>query len=560
MNRLLSILIALLLVMPSGAQQRRKTTAKKAPVAQKSARTAVPAKKQKTAAASAGNKGKTAQRPAAKKGKTAKPAAKGKSTPVYTNSEIRGLQNQREQIKKKIQEQERLLKANKADVKQRLSNLLVINSEIDERKKSIEGIQREITHIEGNIDLLKAQLATLEQQLNERKEKYVKSLRYMARHRNVQDQLMFVFSAKNLGQMYRRLRFVREYAAFQRAQGELVKAKQEQIAAKQNELKKEKGNKNTLLRKDQQEHDQLQTKQAEQQQVVTSLQKQQKAIQGIIDDQRKKDQELNATIDRLIAEEVAKARARAAEEARKKAAAEAAAKKKRAEELARKKAAAEAAARENQRRIAEAREREARAKRAAREAARRDAAERERAEREARQAQAEREAAERKAEVEKRRHEREVAEVKKEESEATLYSSVDRKLSSNFVNNKGRLPIPITGKYRIVSHYGQYNVEGLKNVRLDNKGINILGSPGAQARAIFDGEVTAVANVAGTNMVLVRHGSYISVYCNLSSVLVHRGQRVSTRQALGTVGADNILQFQLRRETSKLNPEVWLGR
>lgn len=560
MNRILSILIALLLVMPAGAQQRRKTTAKKAPVAQKSARAAAPAKKQKTAVASAGKKGKTAQRPAARKGKTARPAAKGKGTPVYTNSEIRGLQNQRAQIKKKIQEQERLLKANKADVKQRLSNLLVINSEIDERKKSIEGIQREITHIEGNIDLLKAQLATLEQQLNERKEKYVKSLRYMARHRNVQDQLMFVFSAKNLGQMYRRLRFVREYAAFQRAQGELVKAKQEQIAAKQNELKKERGNKNTLLRKDQQEHDQLQTKQAEQQQVVTSLQKQQKAIQGIIDDQRKKDQELNATIDRLIAEEVAKARARAAEEARKKAAAEAAAKKKRAEELARKKAAAEAAARENQRRIAEAREREARAKRAAREAARRDAAERERAEREARQAQAEREAAERKAEVEKRRHEREVAEVKKEESEATLYSSVDRKLSNNFVNNKGRLPIPITGKYRIVSHYGQYNVEGLKNVRLDNKGINILGSPGAQARAIFDGEVTAVANVAGTNMVLVRHGSYISVYCNLSSVLVHRGQRVSTRQALGTVGADNILQFQLRRETSKLNPEVWLGR
>lgn len=560
MNRILSILIALLLVMPAGAQQRRKTTAKKAPVAQKSARTAAPAKKQKTAAASGGKKGKTAQRPAVRKGKAARSAAKGKGTPVYTNSEIRGLQNLRAQIKKKIQEQERLLKANKADVKQRLSNLLVINSEIDERKKSIEGIQREITHIEGNIDLLKAQLATLEQQLNERKEKYVKSLRYMARHRNVQDQLMFVFSAKNLGQMYRRLRFVREYAAFQRAQGELVKAKQEQIAAKQNELKKEKGNKNTLLRKDQQEHDQLQTKQAEQQQVVTSLQKQQKAIQGIIDDQRKKDQELNATIDRLIAEEVAKARARAAEEARKKAAAEAAAKKKRAEELARKKAAAEAAARENQRRIAEAREREARAKRAAREAARRDAAERERAEREARQAQAEREAAERKAEVEKRRHEREVAEVKKEESEATLYSSVDRKLSNNFVNNKGRLPIPITGKYRIVSHYGQYNVEGLKNVRLDNKGINILGSPGAQARAIFDGEVTAVANVAGTNMVLVRHGSYISVYCNLSSVLVHRGQRVSTRQALGTVGADNILQFQLRRETSKLNPEVWLGR
>jgi septal ring factor EnvC (AmiA/AmiB activator) len=103
-------------------------------------------------------------------------------------------------------------------------------------------------------------------------------------------------------------------------------------------------------------------------------------------------------------------------------------------------------------------------------------------------------------------------------------------------------------------------VEGLKNVTLDNKGINILGSPGAQARAIFNGEVSAVFAFGGTSVVMVRHGSYISVYCNLRSVNVSRGQKVSTRQALGSLGSDNILQFQLRRETAKLNPEVWLGR
>ena len=61
-------------------------------------------------------------------------------------------------------------------------------------------------------------------------------------------------------------------------------------------------------------------------------------------------------------------------------------------------------------------------------------------------------------------------------------------------------------------------------------------------------------------VVMVRHGDYISVYCNLSSVSVHRGQSVSTRQVLGSVGSDNILQFQLRRETAKINPEAWLGR
>ena len=84
--------------------------------------------------------------------------------------------------------------------------------------------------------------------------------------------------------------------------------------------------------------------------------------------------------------------------------------------------------------------------------------------------------------------------------------------------------------------------------------------PGASARSIFDGEVSAVVSVAGQLVVMVRHGDFISVYCNLKNVNVRKGQRVSTRQVLGTVGQDNILQFQLRRETTKLNPEVWLGR
>lgn len=120
--------------------------------------------------------------------------------------------------------------------------------------------------------------------------------------------------------------------------------------------------------------------------------------------------------------------------------------------------------------------------------------------------------------------------------------------------------MPITGSYRVVSHFGQYNVEGLKNVTLDNKGINILGQSGCMARSIYDGEVSGIYGYSGTYVVMVRHGAYISVYCNLKSVSVSKEQRVSTRQSLGAVGTDNILQFQLRREAAKLNPEVWLGR
>lgn len=118
--------------------------------------------------------------------------------------------------------------------------------------------------------------------------------------------------------------------------------------------------------------------------------------------------------------------------------------------------------------------------------------------------------------------------------------------------------MPMNG--RIISHYGQYSVEGLNGVQLSNNGINIKGAPGAAVRSVFAGEVSAVFGFSGTTVVMVRHGSYISVYCNLATVNVSKGQKVSARQSLGTVSADGILQFQLRKETAKLNPEQWLGR
>lgn len=523
----------------------------------------------------------TTKRPSAQTRK-ATTAKKKTKTPVkqtgkqaISTPSIKGLERQRTQIQQQIRVQEQALKANQADVKKRLENLLVLNTAIEERQKSIEGIQKDITQIDGDIEILKAQLNTLESQLKDRKLKYVQSMRYMARYRKVQDKLMFIFSAKNFAEMFRRIRFVHQYADYQKAQGELVKSKQDQVNEKYQQLEMVKGQKNTLLSRDRKERVALQGQQDEQQKMVSSLRQQQKTIQGIIDEQRKKDAALNAQIDRLIAIEVEKARARAEAEAKRKAAAEAAAKK-RADELARKKAAAEAAARENERRIAEAKEREAKAKAEAREAAiaaekakreeTREAALRAAADRKARAEQAAREAetarlaAERKAKAEAERSEQEIAAATKTHEEGMRMSTVDRMLSGGFEANKGRLPMPITGAYKIVSRFGQNTVEGLKNVTLDNKGINILGKPGCMARSIYDGEVSAVFGFAGTMVVMVRHGSYISVYCNLKSVGVTKGQKVTTGQALGSIANDNILQFQLRKQTAKLNPEPWLRK
>ena len=491
-----------------------------------SAQTKKPARKKATATTTAKKKKTT----------TRKKTSTGKKTKVntaeYETSSIKGLKNERAQIKKQIAAQQQKLRKNERDVKQRLQNLMVINTEIADKRRTIDTIRRDISHLDGNITQLNGQLFELNKELNDRKQKYVKSMRYMHRNRSIQSQLMFIFSAKNFSQMYRRMRFMREYASYQKAQGEEVKAKQAEITQKHKELTATMKQKSNLLYKGEEEKRNLEGKQAEQQNVVNSLQKQQKTIQGIIAEQQKRDAALNAQIDKLVAIEVEKARQRAIAEAKRKAAEEAkrleAERKRKAEELARKKA-------ELARKQKEA------------EAAKQKAEE-------------ERNPEDRKAIAAAKKLEREVEEAKKEQSKPLVYNldSEDRRISGSFESNRGRLPMPITGSYRIVSHFGQYNVEGLKNVRLDNKGINILGSPGAKARSIFDGEVSAVFSMGGVNGVMVRHGSYISVYCNLSSVSVHRGQKVTARQVLGTVGQDNILQFQLRKERAKLNPEAWV--
>lgn len=541
MNRVLRIryvvmvLIALIsFSSPAIAQQAKKKSVQK--------RTATTTKKSGSKKSTGKGKKTTTKRSASKQ-------------PVTVNS----LKTEQQRVRKQIEEQQRKLKANERDVKKRLQNLLIINNEIADKRKSIDTIRHDINRLDGNIHTLEVQMVTLNKELEERKQRFIKSMKYMHRNRNLQSRLMFVFSARNLSQMYRRLRFVREYAAYQQNQAEAVKSMKDQVTEAHSELTDTKRQKSDLLVRGERERRSLEGKQEEQQKMVSSLQKQQKTIQGIIEKQKKRDAELNAQIDRLIAQEIARAKARAEAEARRKAA-EAEAKRK-AEELARKQAAAEAARKENERRIAEAKAREEKAKAEARAAARKNAEERAAAERAAAEAERARLAAERKAAADAKAHEKEVAEARKSETEVYTVSSEDRRLSGNFESNRGRLPMPIAGGYRIVNHFGTNHVTDVKgHVTLDKKGIDIKGQPGAAVRCVFDGEVSAVFSYAGTTVVIVRHGSYLSVYCDLASVNVSRGQKVSTRQTLGRVGAEGLMQFQLRKGSAKLNPEGWLAR
>lgn len=420
---------------------------------------------------------------------------------AQSNKLIKELESKRGTLQKQISESETLLNTTKKDVGSQLNGLAALTGQIEERKRYILTINNDVESIERELTSLERQLTRLQRDLKDKKQKYDSSVQYLYKNRSIEEKLMFIFSAKSLAQTYRRLRYVREYATYQRLQGEEVLKKQEQVNRKKAELQQVKAAKEGLLKEREAEKAKLEVQEKEKKTLVANLQKKQKGLQNELSKKRREANQLNARIDRLIAEEIEKARKRAEEEARREAAARKKADEKK-EETATKTATTTT----------------------------------------------------------------ERAKAKVAPLETYSMSRDDRELSGNFVNNRGKLPIPITGPYIITSHYGQYSVEGLRNVKLDNKGIDIQGKAGAQARAIFDGKVAAVFQLNGLFNILVRHGDYISVYCNLSSASVKQGDNVTTKQALGQVfsdGSDNgrtVLHFQLRREKEKLNPEPWLNR
>lgn len=138
------------------------------------------------------------------------------------------------------------------------------------------------------------------------------------------------------------------------------------------------------------------------------------------------------------------------------------------------------------------------------------------------------------------------------------------KMSGSFLNNKKKMPVPITGPYLVVGGYGVKNaISGKGNVPINTGGITFEGSKGAKARCIFDGKVTAVVSSGIYSFVLVRHGKYISVYCNLVNVRVKGGENIKAGDIIGDIEPDAKdgnprMLFQIRQERKTLNPAEWI--
>ena len=141
----------------------------------------------------------------------------------------------------------------------------------------------------------------------------------------------------------------------------------------------------------------------------------------------------------------------------------------------------------------------------------------------------------------------------------------EKTLSTNFVNNKGKLPWPVE-RGVISSSFGKHASVVSDKVTVTNNGIDIATTENAQARAVFEGEVASVTKLTGSNtVVILRHGEYFTVYSNLENVTVKRGDKVKTKQNIGTVHTNKTenkteLHFELLKEQSRQNPANWLSK
>jgi len=386
---------------------------------------------------------------------------------ILLNTSIRAqsisdLQQKKESAAREIEITSRLLSQVQQQEKASLNRLQLITNNINQRNRLIAGLNSEIKLYSEFIKNNQLVIKLVTDDLEHMKEEYARLIRLTYVSHNSGNPLLFLLSAENFNQAYRRLLYMKRYASVRSRQAEAMEQLQLLLDEKIVKLEEQTETSKQLLAESQEEARKMAQEKKQQSQEVQKLKNQQRDLRQKLEQQRKIEQQLEREIQSIIEEEARKNRAA---------------------------------------------------------------------------------------------------------GEPAYSLTPEQKLvGENFAQNRLRLPWPVE-RGVITEKFGVHRHPVLEKVQVRNNGINIATEPGSKARAVFNGEVSRVFGITGGNSaVILRHGSYLSVYSNLREVTVKTGDKVSARQSIGTVYTDaedgdkTILKFQIWHENQKLNPEEWLGK
>lgn len=432
------------------------------------------------------------------------------------DSQQEKLEQRKAQIQQEIKENERLLQSVKKKEKSAVSVMAIQEKKIALKERLIKTTEKQAKLLSNDMYINQVQINKLKKELEILKEDYAKMIVKSYKSRSEESRAMFLLSSENFKQAYKRLQYMKQYTSFRKLQGEEIQVKSKELVVYNQKLDVQKTAKQKLIEEKEKERLSLEQEKKEQEKLVNAIKKDKNKIAGEIKKKQQEARAIDKQIDRLIRQAIAEAnRKAAAERAKQKAAATAAAKEKKA-----------AATKE----LANASKSNKTNKTAVQ--------------------PAEEEPAE---------------ETNKPISSTKIDLTPEAKIiADNFRANKGRLPYPVE-RGSITLGYGNQPHPVYKSLMVHNSGVEITTDQGANARAVFDGVVFSVFNVSPVNRaVMIQHGDYFTVYQNLSSVSVEKGDKVSRKQSIGKVRSNGetgktVLKFLILQNTSYINPAGWLS-
>lgn len=432
------------------------------------------------------------------------------------------LENERKAIQKELSEIEGLYKKVKGQSRKTLGELSVLNRKINLQEQYISSINKEIKNITDDIYLSNLEIYRLKKQLDTLKAQYAKSIVYAYKNRSSYDYLNFLFSSTSFNDAIKRMAYLKNYRTYRQNQASIILKTQDMIAQRQRAQLARKDQKSVAISTHANEVKSLAVQRKEKDAVVSDLRSKEKDLRNQIAAKKKKDKELQGSINAIVRREIEAAKAKA-----------------KAEEDARKKAAQANAKASPEPKTADPANTDAKTNKPP-----------------ANPTEGNTTASS--GNVPSSR-----AAGNKPESYLDLNAN-DVALNNKFELNRGKLPWPVDNGV-VILHFGNNKIDNTL-LTFDNPGLTIATpSSGVPVKAIFDGEVGGVYNLGDGMAVTVRHGKYFTTYSNLSSVSVTKGMQVKTGQSLGRAGRDDSgaggqIDLILMIETRNVDPKPWLRR
>lgn len=382
------------------------------------------------------------------------------------------LEERRQSILKEIKQINSLLFKTKKEEKSVLSQVEDINHRISASENLIRITNQQANLLTRNINDNMNRISALREELKIMKADYAEMVRKSYKSKNQQSRVMFLLSSESFLQAYKRVQYMKQYAAFRKKQGEEIGRKTQELQKLNTDLIDQKKDKQNLIDENTAAKNQLIKEKKSQEELMATLRKDESKYTSQIRTKQKEADKIDKEIDALIRAAIAEANRKAKESK---------------------------------------------------------------------------------------------TVSKPTTSGGFALTAEDKALAASFSNNKGKLPWPVE-RGMVVKSFGTHRHPQFPNVTTTSSGVEIAAEDNAPVRAIFEGSVMSIQVIKGANkVVFVQHGDYISVYSNLATVSVKTGDKVITKQTIGTVAKSptagrTILKFYIYKNKTKINPADWIYR